>query len=239
MVRSGVRALHSVRRSPRYQSWVVVALLAVALFVAFRYIASAPRGTDALRAVAENQLLVIGAAAAGGIAIWTVMNQWAISRRQLTIQVLRELETDREYSEALIRFNAIARREDSLKSYAKGRPERFKVPPVVPKAGTPKEIKRACRKLEQFEKDLEEWRKDEAAIRLVLNQDELLAIGIRNSILDYRLICAYWRTALIRRYGTSMDYIRELRHQTRTPTMYIEMQRFAEQLERDYYHGLL
>lgn len=239
MVRSGVRALHGVRRSPRLQAWLVVIGMTVGLSAAYLYIASIPNTEEALRQVAENRLLVIAAAAAAGIAIWTVVNQWAISRRQLTIEVLRELETDKEYADAQRRFNRIARREHSLKGYAKGLPEHLKLRPTVPKKGTKKELKRAEKKLAQFEADLAAWRDDEAAILLVLNQDELLAIGIRNSILDYRLICAYWRTALVRRYVSASDYIGELRHQTRTPTMYIEMQRFAEQLQRDYYHGLL
>lgn len=221
------------------QAWLVVGTVVAGLALAYFYIASIQEAGEPARQVAENRLLVIAAGAAAGIAIWTVVNQWAISRRQLTIEVLRQLETDKEYAEALSRFNQAARREDSLKTYAKGLPERFKNPPVVPKGGSPKETKRSYKKLKRFEADLADWRADEAAIHLVLNQDELLAIGIRNSILDYRLVCAFWRTALIRRKTSSADFVAELRHQTRTPTMYIEMQRFAEKLERDYYHGLL
>lgn len=239
MIRSSVRALHGVRRSPQQQAWLVVLGVAAGLFAAYQYVASIPHADDALRQVSENRLLVIAAGAAAALAIWTVVNQWAISRRQLTIEVLRQLETDKEYADAQRRFNRMARREHSLKGYAKGLPDHLKSPPDVPKKGSKKDLKRAQKKRAQFDRELAEWRDDEAAIHLVLNQDELLAIGIRNSILDYRLICAYWRTALIRRYVSASDFINELRHQSRTPTMYIEMQRFAEQLQRDYYHGLL
>ncbi|MFY0400776.1 DUF4760 domain-containing protein [Brevundimonas naejangsanensis] len=238
MIKSSVRAAHGLWRSPKHQTILVAIGVLLVLGWAYFSVASVPGTDGAAGDNSEERLAVLAAGAAATIAIWGVVNQWAISRRQLTIGVLRELETDREYGEALQRFNAIARREATMKIYAKGLPDRLKNPPTLKGRGG--KAKRAYRcELKAFEEELKSWRDDEAAINLVLNQDELLAIGIRNSILDYRLICAYWRTALIRRHSSAREFIVELRHQTRTPTMYVEMQRFAEQLERDYYHGLL
>lgn len=234
MVRTCIRSLHVVRRSPQHQAAIVVLIGLVVLGAAYLKIAPPQDSTEIARATVANRVLIIGAGLAALIAIWTVVNQWAISRRQLTIQVLRELETDKEYGEALIRFNAIAKRETTLRIYAKGLPEELKKPP----SSTGDEDADATA-MADYEVKLAAWRADDAAIALVLNQDELLAIGIRNSILDYRLICAYWRTTLIRRHSSAKEFIEELRHQTRTPTMYIEMERFAEQLKKDYYHGLL
>ncbi len=221
MVRSGVRFTHSVWRSPRQQTFVlIVGLVAV---LVWSYVKLAPNAANPV----EARLSILAAGAAAAIAVWGVVNQWAISRRQLTIQHIANLETDREYLSALRRFNIAAEREQSLKQYAKGEP--------------PEGVRKRKNSEDQatYDKRQRDWMDDQSAIRKILNQDEFIAIGIRKSILDYRLVCACWRGTITRRYSVSLEYIAELRRVTRMPTMFIEIERFAEKLNRDYYHSLL
>lgn len=224
MIRSSVRASHGLWRSPKYQTILIVLGIAAALLWAYFAVASIPGSRETIGDTSEERLAVLGAAAAASIAIWGVVNQWAISRRQLTIQFLRELETDADYIAALDRFIALVGPGKDVRIYAH---------PMAPiKAKTKKE--RADRRHAKAE-----FRLNERALTLVLNTDELIAIGIRNSILDYRLVCAYRRSTIMRRYNAAKPYIDELRNVSRLPTLYIEAERFALRLTGDYYHALL
>lgn len=224
MIRSSVRMGHGLLRSPKYQTILIVLAIAVGFALAYLKIASIPGASETFNDTAEERLAVLGAAAAAAIAIWGVVNQWAISRRQLTIQFLRELETDADYIAALGRFVGETGPGKDMKIYAH---------PMAPiKAKTKAERRERRRARCDFDTA-------ERAITLVLNTDELIAIGIKNSILDYRLICAYRRNTIIRRYSAAKAYIEELRAVSRVPTLYIEMERFAQRLNGDYYHGLL
>ena len=204
LVRHSVSLLYSPWRSPRTQTMLLI--LAVAAGLSWGYLRIADD--------AETRLAVLGAGVAATIAVWGVANQWAISRRQLTIQFIRELETDKEYAEALALFNAAAAHNSSIRQYALAPPR----------------MKDAL---------YQEWIKTAAAIALILNQDEIISIGVRNSILDYRLLCTWARTAYIRRYDRAKPYIETLQTEMRTPTMFSEFARFAERLRADDVHLLL
>jgi len=196
-----VKLAYTPWRSPRTQAILLILLLIATLIWAYFRVAND----------AETHLAVLGAGLAATIAIWGVVNQWAISRRQLTIQFIRDLETDKEYAEALALFNAAAN-SGNIKSYALS-------PPKSPKV-------------------YKEWVKTEAAIALILNQQEIIAIGVGNSILDYRLLCAWFRTSYIKRYDRAKPYIDEIRTQTSTVTLFVEFERFAGRLKRDEVHVL-
>ena len=188
------------------------------LAYAYLRIAAAPGANGTF---SEERLLVLGAGTAGTVAIWGVWNQWAISRRNLTIQFLRELETDKDYILALALFNRAARNGGDLKCYAH------------PYNAA------ACPLFKSQKKAKDEHLQVAKAIDLVLNTDEMVAIGIRNAILDYRLVCSYRRQTMMRRFAIAKPYLEELRTVLMLPTAYVEMERLAGRLASDPYHALL
>lgn len=211
MLRQGVRVTHNIRRSPYMQAVLISLMLAAAISYSYFQIA-----TDA-----NERLFVLGAGLAASVAIWGVWNQWAITRRNLTIQFLRELETDKDYIEALNLFNKAAANGRDIRCYAHGYDESSK------------------KFLESATDHKQSYLRTERAIILVLNTDEMIATGIRNSILDYRLVCAYRRQTMMRRYAVSKGFIDELRTASTLPTAYVEMERLASRLTNDPYHSLL
>lgn len=198
-----VRTIYWLVRTPQGQTAVVTVLVAAALWFAYFKIAETN----------EHRLAVIGAAAAAAVAIWGVVNQWAISRRSLTVQFMRQLETDKEYVDALELFNQAALHPGGLLRLSNGRPTEAK--------------------------ELELWIKHEWAVRLILNMDELMAIGVRNSALDYRVVCTLSRRSIQRRWSYAKDFVQALRTETSTHTMFLETERLACRLRDDDIHALL
>lgn len=198
-----IRPAYWLWRTPRGQALALLILLLGGAGYAFHDIAKST----------TDRLAVSAALAAALVAIWGVVNQWGISRRQLTVQFMRELETDHDYIGALSVFNAAARERDGLVKFAKAPPEDL-----------------ADRKA--FEEDAQ-------AVWLVLNQDELIAIGIKNSILDYRVVCMLARNAIQQRYNHSKHLIDQMRTNLPLPTMYLELQRLAARLKNDDFHNIL
>ncbi len=219
MLRTFVRSSFSLGRSPHIQACIVSVVLVAGLAGLYAFVSGLAVG--AAGAGTEDELLIVAAGAAGLVAIWGVWNQWAISRRNLTIQFLRELETDKDYILALGLFNRAARNGGDMKCYAHPFNEA------------------TCSIFRSKKKAKEEHLQAAKAIDLVLNTDEMVAIGIRNAILDYRLVCSYRRQTMMRRYAVAKPYIEELRTVTMLPTAYVEMERLAHRLASDPYHALL
>lgn len=197
-----IRPAYWLWRTPRGQALVLLVLLFAGAYFAFRDLKDP-----------TDKLAVAAALGAAFVAIWGVVNQWGISRRQLTVQFMRELETDHDYIGALRIFNAAARERAGLVQFAK-------TPPMDPAERT------------KFEEDAQ-------AVWLVLNQDELIAIGIKNSILDYRVVCMLARNAIQQRYNHSRYLIEQMRTNLPLPTMYLELERLADRLKNDDFHSIL
>lgn len=212
MIRPGVRTCYRLARSALIQGWLLLIFMLAALGWAYLRIASAP----------EHQLMVLGAGLAAIIAVWGVLNQWAISRRHATVEFIRFQESDKDCLEALRRFNELFdRAELNPRRYARAAPTFDELPEKQRSAA------------------LADWMADREAIRNVLNQDEIVAVGIRNSTLDYRVMAAWQRSALLRRYAVCREYIDELRIIARTPTLYVGVQNLAERLSTDDFHFML
>lgn len=218
-----VRVTHAVWRHPAWQLLFLMAVLGAVLAWAYFAIASVPGANEAFADTAEERLAVLGASAAAIIAIWGVSGQWAISSRQMTIQFLRQIETDADYIKSLALFNDAARSGDIL-TYAYP----FKKPKGW-KALSAKSRRKHRAKFRQVDR----------AITLVLNTDELVAIGVKNAILDYRLVCSYRRRTTTRRWAVSKSYIDANRTALGISTTWIEFQRLAERMENDPYHNIL
>lgn len=223
MIKPGIRATHAVWRQPGWQLLVIVLGLAGALAWAYFTIAGVPGAGETFGDTAEERLIVLGAAAAAAIAIWGVVGQWSISSRQLTIQFLRQIETDADYLKGLRLFLDAAAAGD-LRKYA----YEFEKPRGWKRMS--RKAKRRCRA---------RYSDTQRAISLVLNTDELVAIGVKNAILDYRLICSYRRQTMIRRWNVAKGFVDALRTASGPHTLWIELERLAHRLEDDPYHMIL
>ncbi len=126
---------------------------------------------------------------------------------------MRQLETDKEYVDAIEHYISATRHPDGLKRLLGATPD------------NPDEAAA--------------FAKQESAVRLILNMDELIAIGIRNSALDYRVICSLSRRSAQRRLAYAREYIEELRLQFSTHTMFLEAERLATRLRNDDFHSVL
>lgn len=223
MIKPLIRASHAVWRQPRWQLALLLVILFSMLAWAFFGIASVPGPEESFSDTAEERLIVLGAGAAAVIAIWGVAGQWAISSRQLTIQFLRQIETDKDFIRDLEIFNQVAACGNMLRyAHTFQKPDNWKE--------LAKEERRRCRL---------EFNKTARAIQLVLNTDEMVAIGVKNAILDYRLVCAYRRGITIRRWNAAKQYVDAERTNTGPHTLWIELERLAKRLEDDPYHMIL
>lgn len=74
-------------------------------------------------------------------------------------------------------------------------------------------------------------------IRNTLNDYELIAIGIKEDILDEELYKRWFKTSFLRDWRAAQGFIREIRRQLNTPTLFTEMdwlaQRWGENVQMD------
>ena len=100
----------------------------------------------------------IGAALAAAIAIWGVITQRALTRRRATMDLIFGILNDNDFIKARQKFISISKQDTGLLPYAQI------TPPEVD--GKPDED-------------------GNSSIDLVLNNYELLAIGVQRGILDF------------------------------------------------------
>lgn len=223
MIKPVVRTTHAIWRQPGWQLFIIITILAGALCWAYFRIASVPGAGETFGDTAEERLFVFGAGAAALIAIWGVVGQWAISSRQLTIQYIRQVETDADFIKALEKFNEAASCGDMVKyAHAFQRPSDWN-----------KLSRKDRRKARKAFDDTAR------AIMLVLNTDEMIAIGVKSAILDYRLVCTYRRKITINRWNAARQYVDAERTVTGPHTLWIELERLSKRLEDDPYHMIL
>ena len=223
MIKPVIRTAHSIWRQPAWQLLLIIIALSAVMFWAYFRIASVAGAGETFGDTAEERLVVLGAGAAAVIAMWGVVGQWSISSRQLTIQYLRQIETDGDFIRALELFNA-AVADGDMEKYAHG----FKRPSNWKKMSR-KERKKLKKRFETTDH----------AIILVLNTDEMVAIGVKSAILDYRLVCTYRRKITINRWNAAKRYVDAQRTASGPHTLWIELERLARRMEDDPYHMIL
>ncbi len=149
--------------------------------------------------------LWIGLAAAV-IALWGILTQRALTRRQTTLNTLSELESDKDLIEARQRFVKLTRNAAALVSLADDAPFRGnkKVDPEI-------------------EANMQ-------AIRLVFNHWELIAIGMQFKSIDFHMVKRYARGQIINDWGDVAPLIFALRKKYSQPAMYHEIEELARSL---------
>ena len=118
------------------------------------------------------------------IAIWGVISQRSLTRRRTTMDLIFGILNDHDYIKARTRFITISKQPNGLLPYAQ------KTLPDVD--GAPDEEGNSC-------------------ISLVLNNYELLAIGVQRGILDYKILERYMQAIVLGHWKLAASYITELR----------------------------
>jgi hypothetical protein len=74
---------------------------------------------------------------------------------------------------------------------------------------------------------------DAEAIRLVLNQFELVSIGIQRGVLDFEFYKRWYKSAVVRHWKTAHPFVVELRRLMKNELVYYEFQQLAGWMESD------
>jgi Domain of unknown function (DUF4760) len=149
------------------------------------------------------------------IALWGVISQRAITRRQLTIQLMAQAEADRDLIAARTRFTRITQNP----AYLVGLAEAEK-----PAEGSGDKSE-APKTLERDE--------DAQAIRLIFNHYELVAIGIQRGIIDFELYKRFTESIVLRDWERAAPLIYQLRRTYSQPTMYHEVEELVRWFKGD------
>lgn len=77
------------------------------------------------------------------------------------------------------------------------------------------------------------YSKQSQAIRLVLNNWELISIGIQRGIIDYGIVERFHRGAIITDWEISAPFVLELRRRIKNPKIYVEFEVLARWMRKE------
>lgn len=222
--------------------------------------------------------IVIGLFAAA-IAVWAIVSNRSISRRQSTVDTILRMEHDEDVINARRKFIELANGNGGLARFAHDAPfsdeeneafeariaeylqeelkdelraENFaqKLIEELPEFENPDSmsafaaklsesmnlkispavVARVAKKVADRRSEAEEWKSSRDAIRRVLNEFEIIAIGIHRGALDYT-IYEHWSKTMIKNYfAKGLPYIAEIRAQHGVQTYYQEFEALAREM---------
>ena len=142
----------------------------------------------------QTASVIVGATAAV-VAAWGIYSSRIVTRRKTTIEYIYNLLNDHDYIAAKLAFNILAKADDKMLEYVpKGEPEGLSEERT---GGNPSQ--------------LDDWYATKSAIVLILNNYELIAIGIQRGVLDYKIVERYMRAIVTAHWEASRTYIEKLR----------------------------
>ncbi len=142
----------------------------------------------------EVDAIILTAILAAIVAVWGIRNQWAITRRQLTLQQLSSKDSDKDMIDARQTFIRLAKDPSGLVTWSN------------PDKEASKEVE---------------------AIRLVLNDFELTAIGCQLNIIDYTIMERYQKSAVLKYWFYAAPFVYALRARLGKHTIYHEFEELA------------
>jgi hypothetical protein len=144
------------------------------------------------------------------IAIWGVISQRAITRRQVTMEHIAKAEADRDLIGARERFISLTQTNGALVALA--------------------DLAPLAERKEVTEEVTEEVQANLGAVRLLFNHLELTAIGIQMGIIDYALFKRFAKSAVLRDWERGAPLIYALRKKYNQDSMYHEFEELARWL---------
>lgn len=179
----------------------ILAVLALRWNVLYQAIAKTDPHPDTYAILVTGLLAAI-------VAIWGILSQRAIARRQVTLEYLLKTENDKDLFAAKIEFNELAKAPEGLEKYAS---------------------------------EQEQASAQAKAIRHVLNDLELAAIGIEKGIIDFSLYSRWCRSGVIKKWNQSETFIHKLRARTGNEALMREFEAMvgwlkgSKKLKRGYF----
>lgn len=86
---------------------------------------------------------------------------------------------------------------------------------------------------------LDKEKTDEAQkIKLILNEFELIAIGIKRGIIDKQLYCNWFKSGAIKHWDHAEPFVNILRSRTGNNALYIEFQQFVMSIDSKRGNGI-
>lgn len=172
------------------------------------------------------------------IAIWGVISQRAITRRQVTMELLTRSESDKDLIAARARYIALTEQMGALVALADATappqpPGAWTVQPAPSAPPAPAATPPASTPAQQAGSTLtpaQEMQANIDAVRLLFNHMELLAIGIQMGIVDYTLFKRFAETITIRDWDRGAPLVYALRQKYNQESMYHEFEELARWL---------
>lgn len=156
------------------------------------------------------------------------------TRRRATIEHLSISNWDKDYIQSKNRFNELARHPESMVAVYDVSKSNLStnVRKVADEAtaNLPKKPTKVQANAIKAVKDYDNSQIDLSHIRQILNHYELIAIGIRENIIDEAIYRRWFQTGLIRDWEAASDLISRLRKDPDVPnrqSVYIEMEELA------------
>ena len=163
------------------------------------------------------------------VALWGIYTQRAIARRRATLDLLVKQETDKDIIEATNFFISVCK-AGKLLDYIPKNCETVETDlPQKPQAA--KATNQT--KLEDHEIQENKISKSKGIdhIRLVLNQFEIIAVGIEFGIIDYDIFKTWHEHGTISKWNASHKYIHEVRQVTGNYRLYAEFETLVSWLK--------
>jgi hypothetical protein len=152
-----------------------------------------------MASINEVEAIFVAALLAGLLAVWGVITQRVVARRNATLEYFSRMDNDRDLIQARKVFVRVTGDGDDCDLISFAGPDKY---------------------------DTEEA----AALRLTLNENERLAIGIQFGIIDREFVRRAIRGTLIRDWELSAPWVYKLRSETRNPAIYHEFEDLARSM---------
>ena len=156
-----------------------------------------------MASLTEVEAIFITAVAAALIAVWGVITTRIVARRTATLEHFRRIASDKDMIEARKAFIKLTEEAGGLAVYACAAP------------------------LSAGNADADKL----DSIRTVLNDYEMLAVGVQFGTFDLSIIDRYYKSTIMRDWGHAAPFVYKLRSDLKSPAIYHEFEELARWLQ--------
>lgn len=151
----------------------------------------------------ETEAIFVTAAFATAVAIWGIVTTRVVARRAATLEHFRRIASDKDMIEARKTFIEATVEPAGLAPYA-----------------CASALNPANANADKIDK-----------IRTVLNDYEMLAVGVQFGAFDLSIIERYYRSTIVRDWGHSAPFIYKLRADLKNDSLYHEFEQLTRWLQ--------
>jgi len=156
-----------------------------------------------MASINDVEAIFITALLAGAVALWGVVTTRIVARRTATLEHFRRIAADKDMIEARAAFIILTQEPGGLAFYACENP-------LAPNNGHAEKID---------------------YIRTVLNDYEMLAVGVQFGVFDLAIIKRYYKTTILRDWGHAAPFIYKLRSDLKAAAIYHEFEELGRWIQ--------